>query len=131
MNLIHHLLDHCREIFKFRVLFLRFLIIILSVYINNILHDKELIIRLVIHFVSSTWHLKAWCTCWQKLVKKLSMQTLHPQERMLCKYNLYRMRVLCIYVVWCQLKNLHGRWRNLWHICSNIRPFCDIIVQML
>ena len=65
--LIHHIFDHCCDIFKFRVLFvkfgvifLHFLIISLTVFINNILRDKGLVTELVINFVLSTWHIESW-----------------------------------------------------------------------
>ena len=68
MIMIHHIFDHCCDVVKFRVLFVKFGVIFvhfiirsLSVLINNILRDKELFILLVIDPVSSTWHLEYSC----------------------------------------------------------------------
>ena len=44
---------------KSREIFLHFIIRILTVVINHRFHDKELIIKLVINLVSSTWNLEA------------------------------------------------------------------------
>ena len=48
-----------------------------------------------------------------------------------CRKNIICcMRIFCTYIVWCQLTHLHRRWRHLWHICLNVRPFSDMIVKM-
>ena len=53
------------------------------------------------------------------------MQEGTRQKNILC-----RARIFFTYIVWCQLTHLHGRWRYLWNICSNVSPFFDMIIQM-
>ena len=65
-----------------------------------------------------------------KLSNKILIHTLRVQEGMLQTSILCRMRVFCTYIVWYQLTQLHGRWRYLCHIYTNVRTFWNTIVYM-
>ena len=67
--------------------------------------------------------------CCQKLINKLKIRTQRAQEGTLWTNILCRTCVFCMYIVWCQLTHLHACWRHLWHVYTNSRPLCDMIVN--
>ena len=68
--------------------------------------------------------------CWAKLVNEILMHSRRGQEGMRRTYIIYCMHVFLTCIVWFQLTHFHGRWRHLSNICSNVRPFRDMIVQL-
>ena len=71
------------------------------------------------------------CFVLGKLVNELPINAQLLQEGMHWGNIICHMCLFCTYIVWCKLTHLHGSWIHLWHISSNFRPFCDMIVQMI
>ena len=49
----------------------------------------------------------------------------HSRQIFLCRTHVFR-----TYIVRCQLKQLYRRKRQLLQMCTAVRPFCDMMLQM-